>query len=1258
MTVWKSPVLYFGILLVLAIAGLLSAPYVIDWNQYRADLESYGKKITGRAVKIEGPISVQLFPWPKLSAGKVSIANPPGLETPQFAQAERIVVRVTLAGLARGALDVQSVDVESPVIRFERLATGEGNWQFTPTADLVRSDILARVSLDSIRLRDGMVHFADRRRGEAFRLDDFNASVTSPGVSGPWRMNALALHDDRQFSIGVSTGVWTQDEPFRVGLTVAAADNSGLVFSFDGASDGRKAEGQLRIAPAETDDGKSDAEGKVRPLVFRSKVAATFDQIDLQSIEIAPQDPKQGGTITTGSAFLKLGRHMEARVDLSATMLDLDAIAGAQSRTLLREAGSLALAESLLRLLPPDMSLGGSVNVTALKTGGETLDSVKLELEADSNALRVKEFSTGLPGHSKMLFKGVYFPGLQGAEIAGELALESNDLRKLLQWLWPDAAEQITAVWTGSRGRFKLQTDVSVTTHRLRLAKAQYELDAERGTAELSVSPAGRGAVDLRIDANRVELDSYMPQGVSAISAAASQGLGGLAALILPHADAPDLRLTVQSAELLLNGVTATDVLLDLAAGANGLDLRALEIGSVGGARLEVTGLILDSGKGADGSIGLDVKAQDPHELLRLLGLIKGGTYPGWAANLGPLAIKGNLGVKPAGKGAILTFGLDGTAGALSFNGSGTISPQMDISGEAVVEAQSSGPLAALIGLTPAGSDEQAARLEIKAAGTASDGVMADAALQAFGARLDYRGTFNPLSPGFGIDGKLALRSTDVSHLAAASGVPLAAGPQGVLVVDSGLSGSEKGWALPDLSGRLDGKTFSGKLEFDPKFKFTGEFSPDSITMRDVLAPVFLGWSGLAADLESSFAAGLPFGLLGEIWIRPKTLQIHDNFAVRGAEIGIAATPGEISLALFGKDETGRGAQIEVHSLGTGASRKLTGRVTIPVDLSTQLLQVNGAKVAEGNGAIDIKFNGEGRSAGGVLAGLLGSGAYGFDNLRLLGLSPADFGKALAEAKDAAGITAAFEALRGGEGLEFGRITGAITIANGAVSFLPFELKTPEADVTVRTIAELALGEIDVNVAVALKVRNDLPAMSLFYAGPPSALARGEDNSEISTRLGVSIMQQGIDELERLQEEQKRLAEKEEKQRIEDEARLQAYYAQRDELLLRKREIKVHSEMRVVEAERLREKIENARSANAGISKDELKQRVREIRVYRQLARASASATRQKRSKPKPPQPAPPKPVQLPTQEGPLVLANPPGAPVLITPSPFESPSQ
>ena len=41
-------------------------------------------------------------------------------------------------------------------------------------------------------------------------------------------------------------------------------------------------------------------------------------------------------------------------------------------------------------------------------------------------------------------------------------------------------------------------------------------------------------------------------------------------------------------------------------------------------------------------------------------------------------------------------------------------------------------------------------------------------------------------------------------------------------------------------------------------------------------------------------------------------------------------------------------------------------------------------------------------------------------------------------------------------------------------------------------------------------------------------LVRSEDSSELSTALGVTIMQQGINELERLQQEQQRLAKLEE----------------------------------------------------------------------------------------------------------------------------------
>ena len=48
MSVWRSPLLYLGIALILIAAAALAAPLYIDWNSYRADIEDYGRQLTGR----------------------------------------------------------------------------------------------------------------------------------------------------------------------------------------------------------------------------------------------------------------------------------------------------------------------------------------------------------------------------------------------------------------------------------------------------------------------------------------------------------------------------------------------------------------------------------------------------------------------------------------------------------------------------------------------------------------------------------------------------------------------------------------------------------------------------------------------------------------------------------------------------------------------------------------------------------------------------------------------------------------------------------------------------------------------------------------------------------------------------------------------------------------------------------------------------------------------------------------------------------
>jgi hypothetical protein len=433
------------------------------------------------------------------------------------------------------------------------------------------------------------------------------------------------------------------------------------------------------------------------------------------------------------------------------------------------------------------------------------------------------------------------------------------------------------------------------------------------------------------------------------------------------------------------------------------------------------------------------------------------------------------------------------------------------------------------------------------------------------------------------------------------------------------------------------------------------------------MAAAFLDWNGPAPDLETGFAAALPFGLTGQFWINPSSLEVVPHFAARGAEIGIEAKQGETRLSMFAKDEDGRAAQVELTSLEQEAGRRISGLVSLPLDLERQLVLAEGAPVASGRGMLDLRFESEGRSPAGALAAVRGQGRYDLESFRLLGLTPAAFAQALAAAKDATGVAGVFDALRGGEGLDFGAVSGAIDMKEGQVNFAPLSVADANADVEVRTVAELALGQIDMDIALRLKAREGLPPMSVSYAGPPRALSRGEDNSELATALGVTIMQEGIDELERLQQEQQRLAKLEEQQRIEDEARLQAYYAQRDELLLRRRELKVHAEMQVAEADRLRRQIEAERAANAEINKSETRQRLRELRTWRRLARLAekpkpapveepVSAQAEVPAKPKP-QPArraepAPQPVK------PVILAKPPGAPVIISAPPAASPSQ
>ena len=208
-----------------------------------------------------------------------------------------------------------------------------------------------------------------------------------------------------------------------------------------------------------------DAEGRIRPLLFTAKVEGDFDRIDFMTLRSRALEPGQNGAITTGSAALRLGSTSMRTLDLKAAMLDVDALAGAQSRDMLRQAGNLGVAASLLALLPADMSLAGKLNVTALKTGGQNLDNVELDVDADRDSSASGGSPRACPA-ARACCSPASFKGRSGPELNGELALETSDLRELTFWLWQEGRQRLGSLWTGSRGRLKMQTDISPHARR------------------------------------------------------------------------------------------------------------------------------------------------------------------------------------------------------------------------------------------------------------------------------------------------------------------------------------------------------------------------------------------------------------------------------------------------------------------------------------------------------------------------------------------------------------------------------------------------------------------------------------------------------------------------------------------------------------------------------------------------------------------------------------------------------------------------
>ena len=175
----KKLLIGLGVVVVLLIAAAVIVPMLIPLERYKSEIQAQVKEKTGRDLRIDGDISLSVFPTLAVSVENVGFANAAGATTPEMATIDRLDVALRLLPLLSQEVAIDHFILEKPIINLEIDPQGRPNWQFDTVEAAAPSTSagggapsggggasLSELRLGDVRLVDGTLNYIDRQSGQ------------------------------------------------------------------------------------------------------------------------------------------------------------------------------------------------------------------------------------------------------------------------------------------------------------------------------------------------------------------------------------------------------------------------------------------------------------------------------------------------------------------------------------------------------------------------------------------------------------------------------------------------------------------------------------------------------------------------------------------------------------------------------------------------------------------------------------------------------------------------------------------------------------------------------------------------------------------------------------------------------------------------------------------------------------------------------------------------------------------------------------
>lgn len=953
-------------LTVILLAALI-VPSFIDWNRFKAEIESQARLATGRTLTIGGDISFSVLPAPTLAVEDVALANIPGASETPLLRLKRLDAQISLLPLLTGKIEIASFELQQPEIFLEITPQGQNNWTFAaaPQTDETPSPTspdnppatgsAPDIRLDELNIRNGAVTYTNRQTDTQLQITGIKATLSANSLQGPFTIDAAVTLNGTALALESSIGSLAGTRATPVTATLNIDSGKGRIDFRGSVADPGPA---LRVSGAVGASGKnlsallaalsrlpdSSAPPATLPPFLAQPYHLEFDMTAASDlVRIRDLAVQLGDATVNGSGAVEIGTDTNFEILLSANTLDLsdwqfaNTTTGGKSPATTPQTDDVAAKKKAAAtpasdnsLLPENISGTVGIAVQAVKFNDDFVRDIALDLQVAKGNANLRNLSLSLPGSSKFRLSGAAVATDNKPSFGGRVSFSSESLRRLLTWTGTD----ISTVPEDRLRRLDAKAELNVTPELAQIYALTATLDSSSISGGLAYALRARPSFGVELKIDRLNADAYLPATATSQSQTAAQqpksGSAGKSAEPSPLAvlDSFDSNFKFSIDALTYQGIVAKALTLNGTLLEGQLQIAQAAIGDVAGASINLRADVKALSSVPEGTARLQLDAKNIEGVATLAGL----KLPVPAAQLGAAKLTANIDLSSADG---VQSSIDATLGGTRLDARMTVA-QLSLSNPAAALERAqikldakleNASLAALskqfsLPLAPGPRADAPVTLSADISGTAAQ-INAAIAANAARGQIKFDGQVKQLLSAPAAGGKLTLTAAQLTPFLQGLGVAFdpAARNLGALSLAADLTADTQRAELT----RLNGSVGPVALKASGKADYAGARPYIALQLQtsDILADLFLPPATEAGSTPQPRAGGGAISggtAAGPPWSRePLNLQFLGDF---DADLTLAANA--LSLRALEFNEPRISLAIKD---GTAELKSLTGKL-------------------------------------------------------------------------------------------------------------------------------------------------------------------------------------------------------------------------------------------------------------------------------------------------------------------------------------------